>query len=87
MPYRVEFKPSARRQLRKLPRDVQARIISRVEALAHDPRPPGSEEISGGEDLHRIRIGDYRVVYEIQGRVLLVLVVRVGHRREVYRRL
>ncbi len=85
MAYRVEFKPSARRQLRKLPLDAQARIVARAEALAHDPRPQGVEHLAGGDDLYRIRVGDYRIVYKIYDRVLLVLVVRLGHRREVYR--
>lgn len=83
--YRVEFKPSAAKAVRKLDSDVQRRIIARAEALADDPRPPGAEKLEGMRDLYRIRVGDYRVIYQIADKVLLVLVVRVGHRRDVYR--
>jgi mRNA interferase RelE/StbE len=85
VPYRVEFKPSARRQLRKLPAEVQRRIVLRAEALGGDPRPPGVEALAGADALYRVRVGDYRIVYEVRDRILLVLVVRIGHRREVYR--
>jgi mRNA interferase RelE/StbE len=85
--YRVEFSRAADRQFRGLPRRVQARLKSRIDALAADPRPPGATRLSGADDLYRIRAGDYRVIYAVQDEVLLVLVVRVGHRREVYRRL
>lgn len=84
-PYRVELKPSAARALRKLDADVQRRIIARVETLAENPRPPGAERLEGMRDLYRIRAGDYRIIYQVADKVLLVLVVRVGHRRDVYR--
>jgi mRNA interferase RelE/StbE len=85
--YRVEFSTAAERQFKGLPRSVQARVTSRVDRLAEDPRPPGSKRLSGSQDLYRIRIGDYRVIYAIEHEVLLVLVLKIGHRREVYRRL
>lgn len=85
MAHRVEFKPSARRQLRKLPTDVQRRIVLRADALGDDPRPKGVEALAGGENLYRVRVGDYRIVYGVYDKLLLVLVVRLGHRREVYR--
>lgn len=83
--YRVELKPSAARALRKLDADIQRRLIARVEALAENPRPPGAEKLEGRRDLYRIRVGDYRIIYQVGDKVLLVLVVRVGHRRDVYR--
>ena len=85
MRYLVEFKPSAARQLSKLPRHEQVRIGHRIEALSTDPRPHGVEKIKGEEALFRIRVGDYRVVYAVFDDRLLILIVKVGHRREVYR--
>jgi len=61
------------------------RVSAAISALADDPRPHGSEKLSGAKDRHRFRIGDYRVVYGIGDEVLTVWVVKVGHRREVYR--
>ena len=87
MAYRVNFSKMAERQFRNLPRTVQSRIAPRIDALADDPRPPGVVRLSGREDLYRIRVGDYRVLYAIEERELMVLVVKLGHRREVYRSL
>jgi len=83
--YRIEATATARRQVRRLPRETQDRVRLRVRALAIDPRPPGVTKLTGHERLYRIRVGDYRVIYEIRDEVLLVLVVEVGHRRDVYR--
>jgi mRNA interferase RelE/StbE len=85
MAYRIEFVPVANRQFRKLPRNIQARLRVRIDALSENPRPRGVEKLQGEDDLYRIRIGDYRVVYQIQDKVLLILVVKIGHRREIYR--
>jgi mRNA interferase RelE/StbE len=83
--YRIDFKPSAAKSLAKLPTDLQKRIVRAVELLADNPRPHGVVKIAGDDNLWRIRVGDFRVVYEIHDRVLLVMVLHVGHRREVYR--
>jgi mRNA interferase RelE/StbE len=83
--YQVFFKPSVDRQLHKLPTDVQRRIVRAVGELAFDPRPVGVVKLAGVENLWRIRIGDYRVVYEIHDAQLIVLVLRMAHRRDVYR--
>ena len=83
--YRVEIAPSAQRELSKLPRNVQKRIDERIRALAENPRPAGSRKLEGEDSFHRIRVGDYRIVYQVKDKVLLVLVIRIGHRREVYR--
>lgn len=81
----IEFAPGADRQLRTLTDQVQRRIIIAIAALANDPRPHGWEKLSGEESLYRIRIGDYRVIYQVSDEKLLVLIVRVGHRRDIYR--
>jgi mRNA interferase RelE/StbE len=82
--YRVEFAPLARRQIKKLPREVQKRIIERVEELALSPRSAGVTKLVSEENLYRVRIGEYRAVYQIRDRELIVLIVKVGHRREIY---
>ncbi len=83
--YTVEFVTSADRALRRLPQDVQRRIVRAVEALSDDPRHRGSVKLSGEENLWRIRVGQYRVVFTIDDVKLVVLVVRVAHRKDVYR--
>ena len=85
MTYAIEFKPSAFRQFESLSRDVQDRLRRKIESLSHTPRPHAVEKLEGSENLYRIRIGDYRVIYEIQDNKLIVLVVKVGHRRDIYR--
>jgi mRNA interferase RelE/StbE len=83
--YQVELKPSAARVIRKLDKDIQRRVIARAEALADEPRPSGAGKLEGMRDLYRIRVGDYRIIYQVADKVLLVLVVRAGHRRDAYR--
>ena len=87
MAYEVRLKPSAERVLRRLPAQVRSRIGGRLDALAVNPRPSGCEKLAGVEDLYRVRIGDYRFVYQVSDEVLLVLVATLGHRGDVYRRL
>jgi len=84
--YTVEVLPSAQRELAALPKDVQRRIANRIDALREDPRPPGTRQLQGEDRLYRLRVGDYRVIYSIEGRRLVVVVVKIGHRREVYRK-
>ena len=82
--YELRFRKSVSKDLDPIPkRDVQ-RIIEAVQALADDPRPPQSRKLSGAEK-YRLRCGVYRVLYEIQDKVLVVCVVKVGHRKDVYR--
>jgi mRNA interferase RelE/StbE len=83
--YKVYFKSSADRQLRRLPDAVQRRIVAEAAMLAHDPRPHGVVKLVGCENLWRIRAGDYRIVYEIHDDRLIVLVLRVARRKGVYR--
>jgi mRNA interferase RelE/StbE len=87
MIYRVEFTKRADRALDRLPAEARLRIVRRAESLASNPRPSGSVKLSGKEDMYRLRFGDYRMIYEIQDKAVLVLVLDVGHRREVYRNL
>lgn len=86
MTYQIELSPTAVRQLRKLDGRARRRIQAVVELLAQDPRPTGAKKLVSGRDEWRVRTGDYRIVYEIDDGVLLVLVLAVGHRREIYRR-
>ncbi len=85
MTYRIEFAPKARRQLQKLPGKIQTRLASAIEGLADSPRPPGVKKLAAKENLYRYRVGDYRIIYEIRDKILVVLIVGIGHRREVYR--
>jgi mRNA interferase RelE/StbE len=86
MTYRVEVAAAAVRQLRKLDRPAQRRLQAAIELLAAEPRPSGAKKLVGGNGEWRVRTGDYRIVYEIHDNVLLVLVIAVGHRREIYDR-
>jgi mRNA interferase RelE/StbE len=83
-PYRVILADPARKGLNSLPRDVQARIIPRLVALADDPRPQGCTKLRGA-DQYRIRVGDYRVIYRIDDEAQIVGVEKITHRRDVYR--
>jgi mRNA interferase RelE/StbE len=83
--YRIWFKPSAERALRRLPTDVQRRIVVEAARLARDPSPHGVVKLAGDDNLWRIRSRDYRVVYEIHDARLLIVVLRVAHRKDVYR--
>jgi mRNA interferase RelE/StbE len=83
--YRLEITPAARRELSKLPKNIQKRVDEHIQALAGNPRPPGCKKLQWEDGFHRIRVGDYRIVYQIKDKVLLVLVIRIGNRREVYR--
>ncbi|HNT33436.1 MAG TPA: type II toxin-antitoxin system RelE/ParE family toxin [bacterium] len=85
MKYCIEFAKSAERQLGKLPTSIQIRLVKKIESLGSDPRPQRVEKLIGREHGYRIRVGDYRVLYRVEDDVLTVLVVAVGHRREVYR--
>ena len=82
--YAVALKPAAERDFKKLPRNIQERIAPVIGALANNPRPPGARKLQGEDDLYRVRSGDYRVVYQVTDKALLVLVVRVRHRKDVY---
>ena len=82
--YRLVFKKSVDKDLQGIPKKDISRLLKCFEVLAEDPRRKGCEKLSGRERYRR-RLGSYRIVYEIQGDVLVVIVVKVGHRRDVYR--
>lgn len=86
MTYRIEVAPAAVRQLRKLDTSARRRIQAAVELLADQPRPSGAKKLVGGDGEWRVRTGDFRIIYEVHDEVLLVLVVAVGHRRDIYQR-
>jgi mRNA interferase RelE/StbE len=83
--YRILFSPRADREFRKLVRDVQERLTPIIASLANQPRPPGCKKLSNKDPHWRVRVGDYRIIYQIADEALIVLIVRVGHRREIYR--
>lgn len=87
MDYEIRFKASALKAFRKLHGEKRGRVAEAILRLAEEPRPTGSRKISGRRGLYRIRIGDYRVIYEVQHEVLVVLIIKVAHRREAYRKL
>jgi mRNA interferase RelE/StbE len=84
MNYRVILPKSVQKELDRLPDDAARRILTRLAALENNPRPADVKKLRG-RDAWRIRIGDYRVIYEIHDRVLQIIVITVGHRREIYR--
>ena len=86
MTYTVTLAPSAARQLRKFDPVVRRRLQAAIELLAVDPRPPAATRLVGGSGEWRVRTGDYRIVYDINDDELVVLVLRMGHRREIYDR-
>ena len=85
--YRIEVSATAEKQIRKLQREDQVRVLRAIRALAPEPNPPGSRKVRGYEDVFRIRAGTYRILYRIVGRRLLVIILKIGHRREIYRSL
>ena len=82
--YKIYFKESVEKDFCEVPKKDLQKILSRIEALAKDPRPPGHEKLSG-QEKYRVRQGLYRIIYSIQDKELTVWVVRVGHRKDVYR--
>jgi mRNA interferase RelE/StbE len=84
MKYQVIVPKSVRKELDRLPNDVASRIVARLAGLETIPRPPDVKKLNG-RDAWRIRVGVYRVIYEIHDRVLQVIVITLGHRREIYR--
>lgn len=84
MPYRLRATGRALRELRKLPPRIERRIRDAIDDLADDPRPPGCKKLRGGAGW-RVRVGDYRVIYEVDDGAQTVTVLRAGHRRDIYR--
>lgn len=85
MTYEIQISKSASKQIKKLPSEIQERIQVKVDSLAIEPRPDGVKKLKGRENGYRIRVGDYRIIYDIIDDILLITVVEVGHRSSVYR--
>ena len=83
--YTVEYKKSVEKELRQLPSAQLKGMVTKVHALATNPHPVGSVKLRGSSDLFRLRYTDYRIIYQVRNEKLVVLVIKVGHRREVYR--
>jgi mRNA interferase RelE/StbE len=83
--YRVELSATAERQIRELDRSDQIRVLRAVRGLASEPHPRGSRKLTGYQDVYRIRVGPYRVIYGVEATRLLIILLKVGHRRDVYR--
>ena len=84
MTYRIEFVKQSAKQLKCLPTEEQQKIKIKIDALADVPRPDDVVKLTGEDNLYRIRVGNYRIIYSIQDNQLLVLVLKIGHRRDVY---
>ncbi len=84
MAYRIEVTPRARKDLKALPTRERQRVADQIDALKTNPRPQNCKKLKGREDFYRIRVGDYRVVYQVENEVLLILIVRIGDRKEIY---
>ncbi|MBC7568270.1 MAG: type II toxin-antitoxin system RelE/ParE family toxin [Spirosoma sp.] len=84
MSYTITFKKSASKQLRKLPKAVLANVASAVDDLANEPRPDSCKKLKGTDDVYRIRVGDYRVLYTVDDSIITVEVIKVGNRKDVY---
>jgi mRNA interferase RelE/StbE len=85
MPYTVVFATSALRDLERLPAQIVQRVLNAIRELGDNPRPSGCRKIVGSESTYRIRVGEYRVVYDVDDQRRLVLVTRIRHRKDVYR--
>ncbi len=85
MPYSIRFTSRARRDFEGLDRAGQQRLRTHIDRLASNPIPAGAKKLHGNEPYYRIRVGDYRVVYQVDGKQLVVIVVKIGHRKEIYR--
>ena len=82
--YNILIKPSAVKELKKIPKKELKKITERIQALSSDPRPPGSEKLAA-QNAYRIRQGTYRIIYTIEDDQLIILIIKVGHRRDIYR--
>jgi mRNA interferase RelE/StbE len=83
--YEIVFKPAAQRDLKKLPQKTQKRLLKGIMVLAENPCSQGVEKLVGYEDLFRFRVGDFRVIFEVHEAELVVVIVRIGDRKEIYR--
>jgi mRNA interferase RelE/StbE len=87
VPYTIEFLRSAVRELETLPKSRQKQIATRIDGLRDSPFPPGVKKLEGEDKLYRLRVGDYRILYEVDDSAKKLTVAKIGHRREIYRNL
>lgn len=85
MTYNIELSHHAHKALKNIPRADLKKIGNKIEKLKKNPLPSGCEKLEGNDDLYRIRSGDYRIIYQIFNKKLIIFVIKIGHRREVYR--
>jgi mRNA interferase RelE/StbE len=84
--YDIEWRPSTKKDLKRISKAEVQRIIKAVESLSGQPRPPGATKLSGSNLTYRIRVGNYRIIYEIHDEIILIEIVKVGNRKDVYRK-
>jgi len=85
--YRIEIKGSAAKALKKIPKANGKSIVEKIDSLSESPPNPDTTKMKGDNPFHKVRVGDYRIVYEIQEDVLVILVIKIGHRKDIYRNL
>ena len=84
--YQIKILPTAQKDLASLPKAIRVRIGKKIDSLQTNPNPQGTKLLKGkGREAYRVRVGDYRILYQIQREILTILVIKIGHRREVYR--
>jgi mRNA interferase RelE/StbE len=84
--YRIEFKSSALKELERLPRQIIPRVVAAIKGLVENPYPSGVKKLAGFERTYRVRVGDYRIMYEIYEDRLIIEIIRVKHRKDIYKR-
>lgn len=85
--YNIVWKRTAQKELRKLPKEAIAKIVGLVENLAENPYPSGTRKLAGTEHTYRLKTGNYRVIYNVSKSILIIEIIRIGHRKEIYRKL
>jgi len=83
--YSLEIARTAEQQLRKLPTEDRRRVARSMLALGEEPYPPGSRKLTGYDDVFRIRVGVYRIIYSVSGQTLMIIILKIGHRKDIYR--
>lgn len=83
--YRIEISSTAEKSLKKIPKKDIVKIVESIQILSINPFPEGCRKLAGEEGTYRIRQGDYRIIYEVEGKKLLILVLKIGHRRDIYK--
>lgn len=85
MKYTIEISKTAEKQLKKIPKEYQGRIVNSILSLGSNPYPYGCKKLSGFDDVYRVRIADYRIIYSVEDKRLVIIVLKLGHRKDIYR--